>query len=134
MIEIARESTESGIFQKEIAERQDLSNKYLDHIIYALKVAGLITNVKGKKSGYILTRPASEITILDINNAFERGICVIDCIDVNYQCDREKFCSAKQFWQGLNDIILDYFKSTTLSDLLTKQIELEDIAGIEPSP
>ena len=131
MIEIARETTTSGIFQKEISERQNLSNKYLDHIIYALKVAGLITNVRGKKSGYILTRPANEITILDINNAFERGICVIDCIDVNYQCERENFCSAKQFWQGLNDLILNYLKSTTLSDLLTKQIELEDIAGIE---
>jgi Rrf2 family protein len=125
MIEIARETNNSGIFQKDISERQQISNKYLDHIIYALKVAGLITNVKGKKSGYILARPAKEITVLDISNAFEPGICIIDCIMANYECERENVCSAKNFWTGLNDLISDYFKSTTLLDLLKQQVELE---------
>ncbi len=126
MMEIARETDNDGIFQKDIAERQDISNKYLDHIIYGLKVAGLISNVRGKKSGYILTRPAKEITILDINNAFEPGICVIDCIAMNYKCERENSCSAKNFWTGLNDMIINYFKSTTLQNLLEQQIELEE--------
>jgi len=125
MIEIARETNNNGIFQKDISERQKISNKYLDHIIYALKVASLITNVKGKKSGYILTRPANEITVLDISNAFEPGICVIDCIMANYECEREDACSAKNFWTGLNDLISDYFKNTTLQELLSEQIELE---------
>lgn len=125
MVEIARETNNNGIFQKDISERQDISNKYLDHIIYALKVSGLIANVKGKKSGYILTRPADQITILDINNAFEPGICVIDCIMMNYKCERENACSAKNFWTGLNNIITNYFQSTTLQDLLEQQIELE---------
>ncbi|WP_010662496.1 RrF2 family transcriptional regulator [Marinilabilia salmonicolor] len=126
MVEIARETNNNGIFQKDISERQDISNKYLDHIIYALKVSGLITNVKGKKSGYILTRPAHEITILDINNAFEPGICVIDCIMMNYKCERENACSAKNFWSGLNSIITDYFQSNTLANLLEEQIELDE--------
>ena len=131
MIEIARESAEGGIFQKEISGRQNISNKYLDQIIYGLKVAGLITNVRGKKSGYILTRPASEITILDINNAFDRGISIIDCIDVNYKCAREKICSAKLFWEGLNDVIINYLKSTTLEDLLSRQIDMETLSNLE---
>ncbi len=128
MIEIARETSNNGIFQREISDRQKLSNKYLDHIIYSLKVSGLISNVKGKKSGYILTKPASEITIFDIHNAFEPGICIIDCISPTYECDLENKCSAKIFWDGLNDIMIDYFKSTTLHDLLTKQEELEKLA------
>lgn len=131
MIEIARETENGGIFQKEIAERQGLSNKYLDHIIYSLKVSGLITNVKGKKSGYILTKPAEEITIFDIHNAFEPGICIIDCLIPTYKCDRETSCSAKLFWDGLNNIIIDYFKATSLSDLLNKQEKLEKVNGIE---
>lgn len=125
MIEIARETDNSGIFQKDISERQQISNKYLDHIIYALKVAGLITNVKGKKSGYILTRRAVEISVLDINNAFEPGICVVDCIMNNYECERENACSAKNFWVGLNDLISNHLKNTTLQNLLSQQIELE---------
>ncbi|MGQ1891128.1 RrF2 family transcriptional regulator [Thermophagus sp. OGC60D27] len=129
MIEIARETENNGIFQKEIAKRQNLSNKYLDHIIYALKVSGLITNVKGKKSGYILAKSASEIAILDIYNAFEPGICITDCL-MNYKCNRESFCAAKLFWEKLNDLIVNYFKSSTLQDLLDKQVELEKIANV----
>ena len=86
---------------------------------------GLITNVKGKKSGYILTRPASEITILDIHNAFEPGICIIDCLTLKHQCDRENSCSALHFWDGLNEMIENYFKSTTLQALYDQQVELE---------
>ncbi len=129
MIEIARESSDEGIFQREIASRQNLSFKYLDQIILSLKVAGLIANVKGKKSGYILTRPASKITILDIHNAFEPGICVIDCMTLNYKCDRQSSCSARLFWKGLNNVVSDYFKSLTLKDLLAQQLELEKQVG-----
>ncbi len=125
MIEIARESSDEGIFQREIASRQDLSFKYLDQIIVSLKVAGLIANVKGKKSGYILTRPASQITILDIYNAFEPGVCVIDCMALNYKCERLNSCSARIFWRGLNNVVSDYFESATLKDLLMQQLELE---------
>jgi Rrf2 family protein len=127
MIEIARESQKTGILQKEIADRQDISNKYLDHIIYALKGAGLITNVRGKKSGYILARAPGKISMLDIHNAFEPGIFIIDCIMHNYQCERQDCCSAKLFWDELNDIILNFFKSKTLQEMLEKQEEMEKL-------
>lgn len=132
MIEIARETTQNGIFQKEIAARQNLSFKYLDQIIQALKSAGLITNVHGKKSGYILTRPAEEITLLDIYRAFEPEIQVVDCIGPHYLCMLENHCSAKSFWMGLNNLINNYFQSYTLANILNQQIDLEAIAGLVP--
>ena len=61
---------EGGTFQKEIAESQDVSVKYLDHIIASLKKAGLIHNVGGKKSGYVLTKSPHEISIYDVYSAF----------------------------------------------------------------
>lgn len=118
MIEIASNKTGSGVFQKDIAKNQNISIKYLDHIISGLKASNLICNVKGKKSGYILTKPAQEITIYDIHNAFENGICVIDCVSLNFQCERDGNCGAQVFWKGLNRIVLDYFKSTSLQDVL----------------
>jgi len=130
MLEIARETNNDGIFQKDISLRQKLSIKYLDQIITALKAANLIINVKGKKSGYILSKPASKITLLDIHNAFEPNFTVVDCIATNYVCEKEKYCASKKFWQGLNNMISDYFKSFTLADMLTQQIDLEIIAGI----
>jgi Rrf2 family protein len=118
MIEIAKSEDGVGVFQKEIAKNQGISLKYLDHIIHALKADGLITNVKGKKSGYILTRKASDITIYDIHNAFENGICVIECQTFDFKCEMMDSCLSRNFWHGLNEIIVDYFKSTTLLDLV----------------
>jgi len=131
MIEIARETKRDGILQKEISLRQNLSIKYLDQIILALKTAGLITNVHGKKSGYILTRPSEKITIFDIHQAFEPPFSLVDCLSPTYICEKEKTCAAKVFWKGLNKIIIDYFKSYTLHQILHKQIDLESITNIE---
>ena len=74
---------EEGTLQKEIAENQDVSIKYLDHIIADLKAAGLIVNVGGKKSGYRLNKPAEDITIYDIYVAFENELVIIDCLHNN---------------------------------------------------
>lgn len=118
MIEIAACDQSKGILQKTIAKNQSVSNKYLDHIIQALKTAGLIMNLRGKKSGYILTRPANEITILEIHNAFEPGIYIIDCLMLNKTCKRDTLCPSKSFWNDLNNIIHEHFKSTTLQELV----------------
>lgn len=126
MLEIARNDSGTGVFQKDIAKSQQLSNKYLDHIIYALKSSQLVTNSKGKKSGYLLTRKPSEITVLDIHSAFEPGICVIECLSDNYVCERSEKCEIRTFWGGLNKVIYDYFKSVTLQDLMDKKVALEE--------
>lgn len=118
MVEIASADPKKGILQKDIAINQDISNKYLDQIIQGLKVAGLIVKIGGTKSGYILTKAASEITLLDIHNSFEPGICVIDCMATSFQCPREKGCKMKVFWCELNNKIIDHFKSKTLLDLI----------------
>jgi Rrf2 family protein len=127
MVEIAMNTSGNGVYQKEIAENQEISVKYLDHIIRELKTSGLITNVKGRKSGYIITRPASKITMLDIHNAFEAGICVIDCLSPNIRCNRETRCAAKGFWGNVNNKIINYFKTITLQDMIDEQSCLDDI-------
>lgn len=126
VLEIALHGKTDGIYQKEISENQDISYKYLDQIINALKVAGLVAKAGGRKSGYILTRDPAEITIYDIHNAFEPGICVIDCLSMNFTCEREQFCVLKGFWGKLNNQIIDYFKSTTIKDLMEEQLCTDD--------
>ncbi|GAO31153.1 RrF2 family transcriptional regulator [Geofilum rubicundum] len=133
MVEIARETNNEGILQKEISLRQKLSNKYLDQIILALKSANLIMNVHGKKSGYILAKPADSITLLDIHQAFEPAMHMVDCLAPNYVCEKEARCSSKLFWQGLNNVVVDYFNSFTLQQILDKQTELESIPHLSSS-
>jgi Rrf2 family protein len=126
MLEIAMNNLDTGVYQKDISKNQEISNKYLDHIIHALKTSQLICNVKGKKSGYILTRKPSDITLFDIHNAFEPGICLIECLSDNYKCNRREGCMTIGFWGQLNNLIVNFFKSVTLEDLINKKITIED--------
>ena len=121
MVEIAKTNQKKGILQKDISKNQKISLKYLDQIIHSLKDAELIVNVKGRKSGYRLTKNASEITILEIHHAFEKEMAVIECLKENGDCEFEDICSTNLFWDGLNNLIVKYFKNATLQDLLDKK-------------
>lgn len=123
MLEIALDETEKGVLQKEISERQRISIKYLDNIIASLKTAGLITTTRGKKSGYRITREPGKIRIIDIYRAFEPEIAVVDCMSRDHVCDFSKTCGARDFWDGLNARITEYFQSNTLEDLVKSHRE-----------
>ncbi len=125
MTTIASENSGNGVLQKEIAENQLISIKYLDQIISALKAAELIVNVRGKKSGYILTKDPSEIKMLDIYSAFEGGIYVIDCLNDSVKCDFQDRCKSLVFWENLNKLIHNYFSTVTLQDVLSGKIPEE---------
>ncbi|AHW59426.1 RrF2 family transcriptional regulator [Draconibacterium orientale] len=129
ILEIAQSDPEIGIYQKDISANQNISYKYLDHIINSLKVAGLVSKAGGRRSGYILTRKPEDITIYDIHNAFEPGICVVDCLSHNYTCKRKGICASRGFWGELNNQIIAYLKSTTIADLINNQAKLDDVVG-----
>lgn len=131
MLEIALDETQKGVLQKDIAVNQEISIKYLDYIIHALKVSGMIANAKGKKSGYVLTRNPSEITMFDIHNAFEPGICIVDCLSKDMNCLRGRKCAVRFFWNELNSIIIDYLKKTTLSDLIAEEHRRQKFNNME---
>jgi len=120
ILEIALSSSSDGIYQKDIAKNQEISVRYLDHIIAALKTAGLISTVRGKKSGYILTRKPEEISLYDIHSAFEPGINIVDCLAVHKGCQKELTCASKFYWDELNHLIKQYLKSKTIADLVSK--------------
>lgn len=126
MIELALDHNGKGLFQKDISERQNISYKYLDHIISALKTKGLIVNVEGKKSGYRLARIPEEITVYDVYKAFEPELLIVDCLSADGHCTNEKTCAAQELWFGLNTKIIDYLKSYTIKDLSDKQQKLNN--------
>ena len=121
MYEIASNKDENGILQKEIAKSQNLSLKYLDHIISALKARGLINNKKGKRSGLILRHDPKDITIYDIYRAFETDMAIVECLNEPVGCDLIENCPTYDFWKKLNNQIIETLKSETLYDILTRQ-------------
>ena len=115
MIEIASSQDPNGVLQKDIAKSQHISLKYLDPIISALKLKGLITNSKGRGSGYRLTREPKDITMYDIYTAFEQ-IVIIECINNLNYCDRSMHdCKGRNYW--------DEFKDDFEKILLKKNLE-----------
>ncbi len=122
MVEIALHNhAETGILQKTIADKQQISNKYLDHIIPALKSKGLISNVHGKKSGYQLMVKPEHITVYDIYQAFENELNIVDDITEQNNCDKQNSCAALEMWMELNHLQINYMKSKTLKDISDKQ-------------
>jgi Rrf2 family protein len=119
MLEIASSNDPNGMLQKDIAKNQNISLKYLDPIIASLKLKGLIINSKGKGSGYRLTRPAEEISMLDIYTAFEQ-IVVIECINNLNFCDRSLHdCKGRNYWGEFKED----FESILLKKKLSQIIE-----------
>ena len=114
---------EGGTLQKEIAESQNVSIKYLDHIISSLKKAGLISNVGGKKSGYVLARPANEISIYDVYSAFEDNLAIIDCLLTEGECPRKGMCVMKDYWCDLNETIRNSMMSMNVELMAEKHVK-----------
>lgn len=99
MIEIASCHDPEGILQKDIAMQQHISVKYLDYIISALKLKGLIMHVKGRGTGYVLARHPAEITMLDIYTAFE-PVLIVQCLSNDSYCERSSHCcKANLYWK-----------------------------------
>jgi len=118
MIEIASSTESSGMLQKDIAKNQHISLKYLDPIISALKLKGVIANSKGRGSGYRLTRPAEEITMYEIYTAFEQ-ITIIECINNCGFCERSIHdCKAKNYWSEFRADFIQLLQKKNLQQII----------------
>jgi len=117
IIEIAI-AGKDGLLQKDIAQIQQIPLKYLDTIILGLKTRGLIKNFKGKKSGYILTKPPEEISVYDVYCAFEPELSIVDCLCEPNNCDLKADCMTKGFWRELNIAIKQTLKGKKLDEFI----------------
>lgn len=120
LIAIACCDEPKGILQKDIAEQQNLSIKYLDVIIAQLKTSGIITTFRGKGSGYKLTRPANQISMYDIYTSFE-PITIVECLDNPEFCQLECCCTANKYWSELKMNFSKMLKSKSLAEIVGQE-------------
>jgi len=121
MIDIALYNESGSTLLKDIASRQGISLKYLDHILSSLRKAGLIKNVRGKGGGYSLTRPAAKITLCDIIEAVEGSLSPVECVDNPDYCKKISSCSAHDVWVKVRESIEDVLRNTSLQSLTESQ-------------
>ena len=119
MIDLAEHQSEDFIPLKVIAERLEISEKYLESIIKLLVKAKLLNGLRGKGGGYQLTRAPEQYTVGSILRLTEESLAPVACLeDGAASCPRMASCRTLPLWQGLNKVINDYLDNVTLADLV----------------
>ncbi|PKN19676.1 MAG: hypothetical protein CVU71_04695 [Deltaproteobacteria bacterium HGW-Deltaproteobacteria-6] len=126
MTDLADHYGSNPILLKDIAKREDISEKYLSLIVIPLKSAGLIQSVRGAHGGYSLTRRPEEITVRDILQALEGEICLVDCVQDAKRCSRISTCPTRDIWGMLGEKISETLKAITLADLVRSRRQKAD--------
>ena len=118
MIDLAEHQAEGFIPLKVIAERQEISEKYLESIIKLLVKAKLLNGVRGKGGGYKLTKSPEQYTIGSILRLTEDSLAPVACLERDAAaCPRMAECRTLPLWRGLDKVISDYLDNMTLADL-----------------
>ncbi len=120
MVDIALHSTKGPMALRVIAERQDISESYLEQVFTNLRKSGLVRASRGAQGGYELNRPADQITIGEILRSLEGPIVPVYCVEEKSgetYCERKKYCVTRSFWEELRDRINQFLNGTTLQDL-----------------
>ena len=119
MIDLAEHRSEEFISLREIAVRQEISEKYLESIIRLLVKAKVVDSLRGKGGGYRLKKAPGEYTVHSILRLTEESLAPVACLEEHADaCPRATRCKTLPLWQGLDRAIRDYLQSVTIADLM----------------
>lgn len=132
MLDLALNSTEEAIALSGVAERQNISISYLEQLIAKLKKAGLVNSIRGAQGGYVLAKPATQISVGDILRALEGDLNPVDCAEVmggESTCSGADLCVTKYVWKRISDSINDAVDNIMLSELVEESVQLRTEHG-----
>ncbi|MCL1802597.1 MAG: Rrf2 family transcriptional regulator [Eubacteriaceae bacterium] len=121
LIDIAANSQTDPVSISSISTRQAMSVGYLEQLISKLKRSGFVNSVRGVRGGYVLAKPASEISVGDVLRALEGSLSPVDCPaakDEGEGCDESGSCLTKVVWQKINDSINIAVDAIKLSEII----------------
>jgi Rrf2 family cysteine metabolism transcriptional repressor len=114
----------------EVAEAEAITPAYVQQLMMALKLAGLVRSLRGRDGGFILARPPETITIADVLRAVEGEIMPAPC-RVTGHCERMSTCPTRPLWQQAADLLDELFSSATIVDLLSNTPRTADQSPAE---
>jgi len=121
LIDLAQHSNGGLVALKDIAARQEISQKYLEQIVTQMTRAGFLKGVRGSQGGYRLSRDPRNINVGEILEAIEGSLSPVACLDPGREvCDRCGECSTLDLWKGLYGTVMDYLSAITLQDLVDR--------------
>ena len=121
---------------KDVAQRQDISQHYLEQIASNLRRAGFIRSVRGAHGGYKLSRPPEQISAWDVVVAMEGSIAPVACVEDDHSCDRSGTCSTEGLWRRVDSAIRGVLGNSTLADLMAEESQARQtqLVQFEPLP
>ena len=117
LAELARAHPDTTLSVRELAERQNISEKYLEHIMSALKSARVVRSVRGKYGGYELERDPESITLTEVFRVLEGSPAPVDCVESPDSCELSPTCPTRQTWLEMRNAVRDVLEKTTIQDL-----------------
>ena len=119
MLDLALHDTGGYIPLKEVAARQEISDKYLEQIITQLSRAGFVKSVRGAQGGYRLAEPPAQYTVGRILRLMEGSLAPVSCLEAGAKlCEIAPHCRTLPMWTRLNSVINEFFDSYTIADLM----------------
>jgi len=128
MIDLALQGSEEPVSLKSIAERQNLSENYLEQLFAVLKKSDLVKSVRGAQGGYLLAGNPADITIGSILRSLEGSLAPVDCVleEDPVKCDKSDSCITKFVWEKIRDSVNSVVDSITLADLIAEYKKKND--------
>src|SRR5690554_3205822 len=127
MYQLAQDHGEGPISLKYVADKQGLSENYLEQLFSSLKKDGLLNSVRGAYGGYMLSRTPEEITVGEVLRSLEGQMSPSECVDQGFDCNREDNCATRWVLGKIKDSIDQVIDSITLADMVNDSVDIDKI-------
>lgn len=129
LIDLSEQGEGACVPLRDIANRQGISEKYLQHIAKRLVDEGVLLSVSGKGGGYRMARPADELSVLEVIEAAEGTLAPVACLAPHAEpCDRAAGCKTLPLWQRYYAGMREFFGSITVGDLAAGKLSVDDLS------
>lgn len=125
LLELAAHYGEGPILLRDIAQRQQISARYLEHLITPLKAGGIVRSARGAGGGVSLAKPPEEIRLSEVMQLLEGPTALVECVNNPEVCNRSDYCVTRDIWNELKDVMNGVLESTTLQDLVERRRKKE---------
>ncbi|MBN2097519.1 MAG: Rrf2 family transcriptional regulator [Candidatus Omnitrophica bacterium] len=118
MLELALHYGKGPMLLRDVAEREEISEKYLGQLVAPLKAAGLISSSRGAHGGYALANAPKDISLCEIVQAVEGNLALVECVHSPKICSRVNSCVTRDIWGRLSERLTEELESISLQDIV----------------